>query len=414
MSMKEATESTRPVTVGIDWSESDHAVCVVDGEGEPLERVTVAHTKAGIARLVRVLQRYQVIGVGIERPDGPVVDALFAVALTVYVIPPSQVRSLRRRYGAAGNKDDRFDAYVLGDTVRTDRRRLTPLLRDQPSTTALRQLCRARKDLLGHHLAVTNQLRAHLALALPAAIDLFSDLDSPVSRQFLTRFTTQDAVDRLTVARLADWLVKVSYSGRTDPAVLYQRLTDAPRGATGTHGTALAGITRAYLATMAVLSTQIDALHHQITDALQQHPDRAVFTSLPRVAALRAARLIGEIGDSRGRFPTPTALACLAGMAPSTRESGKSRVVSFRWAVDKQLRDAVHDFAGDSRNANPWAADLYNKARARGHDHPHAVRILGRAWLNIIWKCWTTNTPYDPTRHGALQHLQKQDQEQGG
>ena len=111
-----------------------------------------------------------------------------------------------------------------------------------------------------------------------------------------------------------------------------------------------------------------------------------------------------------GRFPTPESLACLAGVAPSTRESGKARIVAFRWAVDKQLRDAVCDFAGDSRHANPWAADLYAQARARGHDHPHPVRILARAWLTVIWKCWTTNTAYDPSRHRALQHLLNQDQ----
>ena len=79
--------------------------------------------------------------------------------------------------------------------------------------------------------------------------------------------------------------------------------------------------------------------------------------------------------------------------------------MTFRWAVNKQLRAAVCDFAADSRRANPWAADLYAKARARGHRHPHAVRILARAWLDIIWKCWTTNTPYDPARHQALQTL---------
>jgi len=418
MSMKETTEPARPVTAGIDWSSTDNVVCVVDGDGVPVERVTVALDKAGIARLVRVLRRWQPSGVGIERPDGPVVDALFAAGLTVYVIPPAQVKALRQRYGSAGNKDDRFDAYVLADTVRTDRCRLTPLQRDQPATTALRQLCRTRKDLQAHHLAVTNQLRAHLALALPAAVDLFSELDSPISRQFLTRFATQDVVDRLTVKSLAGWLVKVRYSGRTDPTVLHQRLTDAPRGATGTHGTALAGITRAYLATMAVLTAQIAILEQQIDDALQQHPDRVIFAALPRVATLRAARLIGEIGDARGRFPTPTSLACLAGMTPSTRRSGKSDIVSFRWAVDKQLRDAVHDFAGDSRKANPWAADLYDKARARGCDHPHAVRILGRAWIDIIWKCWTTNTPYQPAKHRTLQHHlhqhQHQDQQTGG
>jgi transposase len=126
---------------------------------------------------------------------------------------------------------------------------------------------------------------------------------------------------------------------------------------------------------------------------------------------VRAARLLTEIGDCRARFPTPEALACLAGAAPSTRQSGKIRAVGFRWACDKQLRDAVTDFAADSRRANPWAADLYNRARARGHDHPHAVRILARAWLFTIWRCWQDNTAYDPAQHGALQRL-LQDQQQ--
>ena len=52
------------------------------------------------------------------------VDALLAADFVVFVIAPNQVRNLRRRYGAAGNKDDHFDAYVLADTVRTDRHRL--------------------------------------------------------------------------------------------------------------------------------------------------------------------------------------------------------------------------------------------------------------------------------------------------
>jgi len=414
MSLTDTTATTRAVSAGIDWSEADHAVCVVDGDGEPIERVTLAHSKAGIARLVAVLARHQVLAVGIERPDGPVVDALLAAALTVYVIAPAQIKALRRRYGTAGNKDDRFDAYVLADTVRTDRRRLTPLHRDSQATTALRQLCRARKDLITHRIAIANQLRAHLAVALPAAIGLFTAIDSITSRHFLARFTTQEAVDRLTPTRLTKWLSTIPHNHRSNPEVIYQRISQAPRGATGAHATALAGITHAYLAALTAICDQITALTDQITHALAAHPDKDIFTSLPKAGTVRAARLLAEIGDARGRFPTATALACLAGVAPSTRESGKARVVSFRWSADKQLRDAVCDFAGDSHHANPWAADLYAKARARGHDHPHAVRILGRAWLDIIWKCWTTNTPYQPDRHRALQRLLKQDQTAGG
>ena len=98
-------------------------------------------------------------------------------------------------------------------------------------------------------------------------------------------------------------------------------------------------------------------------------------------------------------------MVCLAGAAPSTRQSGKVKVVSFRWAVDKQLRGAVTDFAGDSHTANAWAADLYRRARDRGHDHPHAVRILARAWLHVIWRCWQDRVPYNPANHRALQRI---------
>jgi transposase len=138
-----------------------------------------------------------------------------------------------------------------------------------------------------------------------------------------------------------------------------------------------------------------------------------IFTSLPRAGTVRAARLLAEIGDCRARFPTAAALAGLAGVTPSTRQSGNTRIVAFRWAVDKQLRDAVCDFAGDTRRSNPWAADLYQRARARGKNHNHAVRILARAWLTIIYKCWTTNTTYHPTNHRALQRLLTQHQPTG-
>jgi transposase len=410
MSVQDTSGTTRAVTAGVDWAKDNHAVCVLDADGEPIERFTVAHSRAGLARLNAILDRHGVNTIGIERGDGPVIDALLAAGRIIYVIPPSQVKALRQRYGSAGNKDDRFDAYVLADTVRTDQRRLTPLLLDGEATTTLRKLCRARKDLVAHRVAVTNQLRAHLQAALPGVVDLFRDLDSAISLRFVTRFDTQDTLDWLSPKRLAAWLTSVGYCGRVDPAVLHERITAAPPGIRGEHGRALAGITHAYLGTLQTITAQIEALAQQITQALALHPDRQIFTSLPRSGTIRAARLLAEIGDARGRFPTAASLACLAGVAPSTRQSGKVRVVAFRWAVDKQLRDAVCDFAGDSRRANPWAADLYNHARSRGHDHPHAVRILARAWLDIIWKCWTTNTTYDPDRHRALQRLLNQDQ----
>src|SRR5512146_203157 len=319
--------SVRP-TAGVDWARDDHAVSVVAPDGRERQRFTVGHTDAGLAGLVRRLLADGVTDVAIERPDGPVVDALLAGGLAVFVIPPGQLKQLRGRYGSAGNKDDRFDAFVLADTLRTDRSRRRPLRPDAPATVTLRMTVRARKDLVATRVGLANQLRAHLQLALPGAVGLFAELDSPISLAFLERFPTQERADWLGPKRLAAWLRSVGYCGRKDPAVLHARLVAAPRGATGPDGEARAHVTRALLAALRAITEQIAALEQQIREQLALHPDAAIFTSLPRAGALRAARLLAEIGDCRARFPTPASLACLAGAAPSTRQSGKLRVVT--------------------------------------------------------------------------------------
>jgi transposase len=393
----------KPPTAGVDWASEDHAVAVVDADGEQLDRFTVTHSVKGLRGMVRRLTRAGVTRVGIERPDGPVVDALVQAGFTVFVIAPNQIKHLRGRYGSAGNKDDRFDAFVLADTVRTDQARLHPLTLDTPATVSLRMSCRARKDLIAARIALANQLRAHLQITLPGAIGLFRDIDSRISLAFLTRFPSQDKANWLSPVRLSTWLRSVGYNNAKTATQLHARLTAAPAGTSGSEASARAGITLALVAALKTIIEQIRALDVQIAEQLSAHPDAAIFTSLPRSGTVRAARLLAEIGDARGRFPTPEALTCLAGAAPSTRQSGKVKVVTFRWAVDKQLRGAVIDFAGDSHHANPWAADLYQRARARGHDHPHAVRILARAWLHIIWRCWQDRMPYDTNRHAALQ-----------
>ncbi len=399
------TDACARVCAGLDWAKDDHAVCILDADGEVLDRFMVEHTAAGLKRLIARLLKAGVVEVGIERGDGPVVEALLAAELVVLVIAPNQLKNLRSRYGSAGNKDDRYDAYVLADVVRTDRRRLTPLTRSTPATIALRSTVRARRDLVEHRVAAANQLRAHLQIVFPGVDGLFAAIDSQVSLAFLERFTTQSKADWLTPTRLGAWLSKVGYSGRVAPDVLHQRLLAAPRGTTDTDAEAHAAVTLAFVAVLRGLNTQITALAEAIAEQFEVHPDAHIVKSLPRAGTLRGARLLAEIGDARGRFPTAASLACLAGVAPSTRQSGKVKAVTFRWSADKELRDALCDFAGDCRRANPWAADLYDRARARGHDHPHAVRILGRAWANIIWRCWQDGVAYDPSRHNALQRV---------
>jgi transposase len=393
--------STGTVFAGIDWASVDHAVCVVDVAGTVLWRHTVAHSRAGLARLVTRLTELGVARVGIERPDGPVVQALLGAGLPVAVVPPRQVKNLRSRYRGAG-KDDRFDAYLLADAMRTDGHRYTDLTRDTAETTGLRALVRARTDLVEVRVGLVNQLRHTLELAFPGAVGLFFDLHSPIARAFLRRFPTAAEAAGLDEEAMAAWLAAEGYSGRTAAEIFIDRLRAAPAGLTGPEADARRHITLALLAAIDAIEHQAAELGRRIKEALALHPDAAIFTSLPRAGQIRAAALLAEIGDARGRYPTADSLAAAAGACPVTFESGKHRAVGFRYAADAKLRRALTDFADDSRHANPWAADIYTRARARGMRHPHAVRVLARAWTAVIWRCWQDHTTYDPARHGAL------------
>jgi transposase len=157
------------------------------------------------------------------------------------------------------------------------------------------------------------------------------------------------------------------------------------------------------VATIKLLNAQIAELERQIAIAIREHPDGHIFLSLFKGTVITAAELLAEIGDCRGRYPTRDTLAGDAGQAAVAIESGKRKAACFRWGCNKRLRNAFHTLADSSRHHNPWAHDLYAQAIARGHDHPRALRTLGRAWSRIVWQCWQDGVPYDPARHRALQ-----------
>lgn len=398
-------EATR-VFAGVDWSWHHHAICVVDEVGARVEELTVPHSRLGLGKMTALLQRAGVARVGIERSDGPVVEMLLKAGFDVVVISPRQVRSLRARYAAAGNKDDRFDAFVLADALRTDAGRWHPVRPDSSATQALRMLIRARQDLVGHRIAVHNQLLAVLQHNFPGAIGLFSQLDIPISLQFLRRFPAERKAAWLSERRMQHWLLANGYCGRHTAAQLVAHLHDAAAGrANGPAAEAGEQIVQALVTLLTRLRAQINDLETSIKEALLAHPDGPIFTSLPRAGTIRAATLLAEIGDCRARFPDDSTLAAAAGVAPTTRQSGKYLNVGYRRGCNKQLRAALIDWAQDTPRANPWAEATYRAARARGCRHPHAARILARAWTRVLWRCWHDHTRYDPQRHGQLAKL---------
>jgi transposase len=398
--------------VGVDWASAEHAVCVVDVQGATSAQFTIAHTAEGLAELIRRLDRLaprSELDVAIERPSGLLVDSLVEAGFAVIPIHPNALKATRSRYSASRGKSDPGDAYILADILRTDGHRFQALRPASDQTKALRALVRTRDDLVATRVQLANQLRSLLESFWPGAVAIFADIDTPIALAFLDTFPTPDSAARLGEKRLQRFLHRHAYCGRRPAALLLERLRAAPAGATGELESETRGqLVRSFVSILRPLLDQIRELDGLIAAQLQQHPDAAIVRSFPRTGTTNAAQILAELGDDRLRFSTPEQLAAEAGVAPVTHASGKHHAVVCRFACNKRLRQALTTWADNSRHAHPWAAAVYRAARARGCDHPHAVRILARSWTRILWRCWQDAKPYNAAQHGrALPFLDR-------
>ncbi len=390
--------------VGIDWAAAEHAVYVLDQTGKKVTAFTIAHTTAGFAQLTARLSKLSAVGrtpVGIERPDGRLVDVLAEAGHPVLPVKPAAIKSWRENEVPSGAKSDPGDAAVIADYLRVRFHRLRLAAPLSGHTRALRAVVRTRGDLVDTRIAATNQLAALLDTHWPGAKAIFAKLESAIALAFLTAYPTAASATSLTEQHLTEFCAQHGYSGRKPAAFLLARLRSAPAGTLDP--VACEGIRAAILAQVSIvtaLNTAIKNLDRATAERMDAHPDGAVFRSFPRAGTVNAAQILAEWGDARAAFDRPDAIAALAGITPVTKASGKHRSVSFRWACNKRLRVAITTFAANSRFSSPWAAEVYDRARASGKDHPHATRILARAWVRVMWRCWQNGTPYDPDLHG--------------
>lgn len=394
---------------GLDWAANEHAVCVVDDRGDVKLRLIVKHTEDGLNGAISKLRRFAEsarLRIAIERPTGLVVDTLVDAGFHVVPIHPNVVKATRPRYSAVGGKTDAGDAYLLADVLRTDGHRFKTLQPLSDETKALRALVRTRDDLVAERVALANQLRALVESFWAGAAGVFRDIDSHIALAFLAKYPTPQHAERVGEKRLEAFLARNRYSGRKDAAELLARLRSAPVGKAGELEVEAKGETVQHLvAVLDVVVARLKKLDAAVEHAVEAHPDGHIVMSFPRAGRINAAQILSELGDERARFDSHEHLEAEAGVCPVTFASGKHIGVAFRWACNKRLRLAVTTWADNSRHSSGWAAGVYDDARKRGHDHPHATRILARAWLRVLHRCWKDRTPYDEGKHGRAAAL---------
>jgi transposase len=392
------------VFIGWDWATETHDVTVMDESGKRVDRWEFAHTEEGFARTLARLGKHGApadLPVMIETTRGLAVDRLLAAGHPVVPVHPNAFHAMRARWGASKAKTDAGDSMKLADYLRTDGHLLPRLEPTEQATMDLQALTRQRADHIEARVAAVNQLAALLDMHWPGGKALFAHLDSDIALDFLDRYPTPQAAATLAPGKLEAWCKRRGYSGRRTGKELIERLRAAPTAASRLSAAVVGQLVLVQVQLTQGIRATIRLLDKSIADAIEAHPYAPLFATMPRIGNVNLGQIIGEVGPLLERAQTCEQLIAEAGVVPVTRASGKSRSVTFRFATNRRARVALTTFADNSRHDSEWAAKIYNDARARQKRHPHAIRILARAWLRVMWACWRDGTCYDPVIHHA-------------
>jgi transposase len=392
------------IYIGIDWSENKHDITFLNDASARVAQLTIEHSVDGFRKFDATRQQLGVAArdcpVALETAHNLVIDFLWNRDYQqVYVVPPSVVKSCRGRYGQSGARTDESDSLLLADLLRTDRARLQPWRPDRAVTRQLRAKISAYHYLTKSLIQQTNRLRAVLLRYYPAALEVFSGLDVQITLAFIQAYPTPQTAAELSWSEFQAFARAQRYPHPKRLTACLARLqADYPQPASAIVD---AHCQEALLLAELALKTLRGkrATLREIQSLFLQHPDHAVFDSLPGAGQLLAPALLVKFGDDRQRFPTPESVQALAGTCPVTEQTGKRKTVKFRKACDRDFRDIAQQWAIHSVSQSVWAAGYLTRVRPRCHSDNHAYRCLANRWLAILWKLWQTHQTYDQEYH---------------
>ena len=398
--------------IGIDWATEAHRICLLDQDGQLCGKTSIPHSGAGLAQLQDWLTDHGVVSalaaVGIETPRGAVVETLVERGFAVFAINPKQLDRFRDRYTTGGAKDDDRDAWCIASALHTDRAAFRHVSVDLPEIIRLRELYRTHLELGVDTQRQASRLREQLRRYYPQMIALCPASDQPLLWDLLELAPLPEVAHQITGDQVAVVLQRRRIRRLTAEQVLLQLratpLTLAPGAsqAASEHALVLIEELRPLhrlqsktLQHLYRLLRQMRASHQD----LQRPSDAEIIDSLPGAGTLTVAAVLTEasqaVADRRG-----DTLRTYAGLAPVTRQSGKYRSVSIRYACNQRLRDAFRHFTLASLR-DPIARRHYDELRRQGHTPARALRGVGDRWVSVLIAMLRSGQRYDPTRRKA-------------
>jgi transposase len=406
--------------VGVDWASEAHEVCVLDRDGRVCERRQVKHAVADLqafvdALLARAGGDATTVAVGIEVPRGALVELCVERGFAVYTINPKQMDRFRDRFTPAGAKDDRRDALVIGDSLRTDPQAFRRVHLDHPVIIQLREWSRIDEDLGVELTRLTNQVRDLVYRSAPGLLVLSPAADDPWFWALLRQAPTPALQRRLSEGRLERLLR--DHRIRRVTATQVRAVLQQPAVFTAP------GVVDAVAAHLQVVLPRVELIAAQRRDAERQlerllevletetppvgdqreHSDVVIVRSMPGIGTRVAARMLAE-GSQPLVDRAYHVLRAIMGVAPVTKQSGKRRTVSMRYGCNARLRNAAYHWARTGAQKDPASRAYYETLRARGHSHGRALRSVADRLLRILMTLLSRGQIFDPS-HGQLSPL---------
>ena len=399
---------------GIDWASQTHQACLIDAGGKIVGERAFAHGGAGLAELCTWLLAMTgaeptEIAVAIEVPHGPIVETLLERGFQVYAINPKQLDRFRDRFTVAGAKDDRRDAHVLSDSLRTDRHCFRRLAAEDALIVELREWSRMTEDLQQERNRLANRVREQLWRYYPQAMAIGEDLAADWFLELWAAVPTPARAARIresTVARiLKTHRIRRIAAAEVMRILRQPALTVAP----GTAEAASAHI-RTVAERLKLVNRQIREAHRRLDELCAslaegdgdtspgQEPEQrdvTILRSLPGVGRIVLATLLAEAPEPLRRRDYH-ALRTLSGVAPVTKRSGKRCIVIMRQACHLRLRGAVYHWARVATQHDELSRRRYAALRKRGHSHGRALRSVADRLLAVACAMLTRQMSFDP------------------
>jgi transposase len=395
--------------VAIDWADQHHCWRLADAEGKYRDHGDLRNTPEAIDTWVAgLLLRFPEgsLAMCLEQSRGGLVFQLGKYArLVLFPVHPATIASFRQAFFPSGAKGDPGDTALLLEVLLHHRQHLRRLDPDTPETRLLGMLIELRRRLVNERTRQSNRLTAWLKMYFPQPLDWIDNIDAPLGCDFLERWPTLQQLQRAKPETVERFFRE--HNSRSETRI-QERLEAIRTAVAAVQDTALleagAAATDALVALLKSLNANIGSLDQRIA-ALPKHPETDLFAGLPGAGPVLLPRLIVAFGTRRERFQSAAELAAYSGIAPVTKQSGKSKSVQFRRACPAFLRQTFHEFAAHSIVKSSWARQFYDQQRQRGKRHHAAVRSLAFRWIRVLFRCWKDRQPYDEARY--LEALQK-------